>query len=145
MTSKFKLEIYVDRPPEFWRDMGPFFAFRSVRREMPYLADEPGYTWFVIRDTAALQDYTSTVVAFASLHVDKAGVGHLHSLYVTAANRKTGLAAKLIDDRLAYLLSRDCKIIRTTANANSMRLFVDRGFKALKERGQYLEMEKTWP
>ena len=52
-----KIVIYEDRPPAFWALMGPFFAQRRYRREMPYLVDDDGYAWFVAQGGEAVAGF----------------------------------------------------------------------------------------
>lgn len=129
------LTIYTDRPPEFWQDMGPFFASRAVKRELPYLADGEGYVWFVLRQAGR-------VVGFASLHVAKDGSGQLHSLYVDPEHRGNGLASRLVAERLAWLRARGVTRARAIAGPQAVPVLLRAGFTdAGKDRGSYKTME----
>lgn len=129
-----RLSIYTDRPPEFWLSMGPFFASRAVRREMPYLVDEPDYVWFVIREPREIS-------GFAACHIDKHGVGHLSHLYVKPERRANGVAARLIQERLDWLRKQGVKRASTTASSLSKPQLEKHGFQPVKERGSYTVME----
>jgi GNAT superfamily N-acetyltransferase len=125
------IDIYEDRPGSFWRDMGPFFALRQVRREMPYLVDDEGYIWFVAR---GLQ---GRVVGFASLHISKLTEGYMHGLYVLDEMRKTGIGNRLIADRIRYLTEHKVSKIFTTANPFSAPILKQHGFQQKSVRGKF--------
>lgn len=126
-----------DRPRAFWADMGPFFARREVKREMPYLADDDGYCWWVARAG-------KTVVGFASAHLDATGgTANLHGLYVVPSHRGTGIAADLIEKRLGWAQEQGAKAARVTANAKSAPALLAAGFSQVSEKGQYKVLEKV--
>lgn len=127
--------IYHDRPPEFWSRMGPFFASRAVRKEMPYLSDGPGYIWFVVHD----EDH---VRAFASVDVDAKGIGHLRNAYVLPGWRGNHAASHLMEERLRYLREKGVTRARTTRRIGKENPFAERhGFRAVGKSGGYEVLE----
>jgi RimJ/RimL family protein N-acetyltransferase len=129
-----QIDIYHDRPPEFWALLGPYFARTEYRREMPYLVDDDGYVWFAVQDD-------ETLAGFASLHVDRRG-GHLHGLYVAPVYRGQDVATRLVQARLDYLRELgNVHIANVTVNEQSKPLLVQFGFRPQKQRGQYTVME----
>jgi len=124
---------YHERPPEFWALLGPFFARREYRRELPYLVDDDGHIWFVVMDGG-------TLAGFASLHVDRRG-GHLHGLYVASEYRAMSIARQLVKARLDYLRGLNVHIVNVTCNEQSKPLLQEFGFQPSEQRGQYTMME----
>ena len=132
--STYTVAVYEDRPKQFWQDMGPFFGSKSVRKEMPYLVDDTGYVWFLV-------SVHGKVLGFASCHIDKKHVGHLHGLYVVPELRKNGVASQLVKSRIGYLMSKNILLARTTVNDKSAPLLERHGFIEKSKKGSYKVME----
>ncbi|MDR2175570.1 MAG: GNAT family N-acetyltransferase [Synergistaceae bacterium] len=130
---KIAIEKYEERPPEFWALMGPFFAQRRYRREMPYLVDDDGYVWFLAVENEA-------VLGFGSVHETK-DCGVLSGLYVAEKHRGNGVARKLIDARLQWCKEKELKKAKTTASPDSKPIFEKAGFAVTGTKGQYTTME----
>lgn len=129
-----EITTYTDRPDKFWAAMGPFFARREVRREMPYLVDEDGDVWFVAR-------IKKQVVGFVAVSATKKGASNIHALYVAPQYRGNGIAESLIESALSYLREQGTQSATTTANAKSVPLFEAQGFSEVTAKGQYIVME----
>lgn len=128
------MTIYENRPAKFWVAVGPYFASRAVRREMPYLQDDEGYVWFVLTEG-------KRTIGFASCHVDKSGNGHLHGLYVVPEHRENGVAQRLVKERLEWLQARGVKLVKTTVNEKSAPVLASCGFVDKGPSGSYRKME----
>jgi GNAT superfamily N-acetyltransferase len=129
------IDIYTDteKTAEFYALMGYYFAHRKIRREMPYLVDDDGYTWFVAIDDGQ-------VTGFASCHVDKANVGHLHGIYVEQEQRRKGIATALVEKRLEWLRARGVGEFVATASPKSRSVLDRLGFVEINKKGQYTKM-----
>lgn len=138
MDSSIPVEIHDHQlTPEFWAMMGPFFASKHVRREMPYLCHEEGYRWFVARDEAG------TVLGFASLHVDGKGTGHIHGLYVVPEHRRENIAERMLLQQLGYCVLYGVSKVQVVASVMSKTLFEKNGFGARGARGTYTVMDRS--
>lgn len=129
------IQIYQDQDkgPDFWRDMGYYFASRKIRREMPYLIDDDGYTWFLAREAGA-------VVGFASCHVGKDKTGHLHGIYVEEERRRKGVATALVRARLDWLRQQGCASFHAVASPKSQTVLLAAGFVDTGKKGGYIVM-----
>lgn len=128
-----RLTTYVDRPARFWAALGPFFASRAVRRELPYLSDEPGAAWIVATEGSA-------VIGFAAAKLNGTA-GLIHGLYVTPEHREQGVAAELVGAALTHLRALGAATVCTTANVNSVAVFRRHGFLDVRSKGGYQIME----
>ena len=93
------MDIKVYTPEEqgdtFYAAMGPFFASRAVRRELPYICNSPTTTWVLTYEG-------EKVVAFAAFEVKKNEVTLNHA-YVLPDHRGKGYYSGLIAKRLELL------------------------------------------
>lgn len=138
------IQIFHDRTPQFWQHMGPFFASRAIRKDLPSLCDEPGRIWF-------LSWSQGSVVAFASLDCDGAVghiVGHLRNLYVQPGRRGEGHASALMAARLTYLREQGITKARTTRRVSKEVQFAENyGFHVLRVESNWeiLEADLSLP
>lgn len=131
-----RLKIYRDRPAEFWVAMGPFFASGRVRREMPYLRDEPDRAWIVASDERG-------VAGFAAMAEIGDRTAELSALWIRPDLRGVaGVGARLLDTQIRYVASIGCARARATANHRSRPLFARAGFVEGAKRGSYVVMER---
>lgn len=121
------------RKREFFADIGPFFMSPDVRREMPYLKDEPRKTWFLARDSK-----TAEVVGIAGV-VHRARWNELCSLYVKPEWRRRGVGRLLTDVRLAFCT--DTRV-RSVCNPLTAPSYLKRGFVEVMRRGSYVHLER---
>lgn len=128
-----KIVEYPDRPAEFWALMGPFFAQRKYRREMPYLVDDEGYVWFLAMDGDIL-------MGFVAVHAMK-DHAVVSGLYVREDRRGNGLAKKLIAACLKWSAGEKILKVKTTASPDSRPVFGKMGFSETGQKGQYVTME----
>lgn len=130
-----EVRIYGDgnKGPEFWKLMGYFFASRKVRREMPYLIDDDGYTWFVAVEG-------KTVVGFSSCHTDKSKTGHLHGIYVVDEHRRKGIASRLVHERLDWMRAHGVSKFKAVASPKSHTVLLRAGFAEIGNKGKYIVM-----
>ena len=128
-----KIAEYTDRPAEFWALMGPFFAQRKYRREMPYLVDDEGYVWFLALDE-------DTLMGFAAVHTMK-DHAIVSGLYVREDRRGNGIAKKLIAACLKWSAGKKIRKAKTTASPDSRLVFEKMGFRETGQKGQYVTME----
>lgn len=129
------IKIYTDteKTAEFYALMGYYFSHRKIRREMPYLIDDDGYTWFVALNGGQ-------VTGFASCHVDKSNVGHLHGIYVGEDHRRKGIASALVKKRLEWLRARGVSEFTAMASPKSRSVLARLGFIEVDKKGQYTKM-----
>lgn len=133
--ADIRLKLFADRPPEFWTIMGPVFASDRIRREMPYLRDEPSRIWVIAFDEPGM-------AGFASMTIE-GSEGKLHALWVRGNLRGTSQVAKiLIDTCLKYLAAVGCKTATVTANGRSRPQLARAGFCEIGARGRYTTMSK---
>lgn len=128
-----KISKYEDRPAEFWAFMGPFFAQRKYRREMPYLVDDEGYVWYLAMDGDIL-------LGFAAVHAMK-DHSVVSGLYVREDQRGNGIAKKLIAACLKWSAGKKINKAKTTASPDSRPVFEKMGFRETGQKGQYVTME----
>lgn len=114
--------------------IGPLFASRQVRREMPYLHHEDGFVWFV----AVTSD--GDAAGMASIDI-RDTVATLRNLYVVPARRCHGIAATITERQLAYACEHGARWIRTVASPFSIGGYEKRGFYRVGSRGKYVTME----
>lgn len=114
--------------------IGPLFASRRVRREMPYLHHEEGFVWVVAVDPAG------DAVGMGSIDV-REGIATLRNLYVVPAHRGNGIAETLTDRQFAYARKHGARWIRTVASPLSASGYAKRGFYRVGSRGHYVTME----
>ncbi len=114
--------------------IGPLFASRRVRREMPYLHHEAGFVWVV----AVSPD--DEAVGTGSIDI-RDGVATLRNLYVVPARRGEGVAERITDRQFAYARQHGARWVRTVASPLSMGGYKKRGFYQVGSRGQYVTME----
>ncbi len=114
--------------------IGPLFASRRVRREMPYLRHDKGFVWMVA--VAADGD----AVGMGSVDV-RGEVATLRNLYVVPAQRGNGVAEAITDRQLAYARAQGAHWIRTVASPLSASGYEKRGFYRVGSRGHYVTME----
>ena len=81
----------------FYSLMGESFALKSVRKELPYLDNEPSRIWFV----AIHRNPTKQVVGFVSLQ-EKTSKTVLKNDFVYPDYRRNGIYNKLNVKRLEY-------------------------------------------
>ena len=124
---------HEDRAPEFWMLMGPFFARREVRREMPYLVDEDGKIW-------ALAMEGGDVLGFGAVML-KGRVAGLSGLWVRPARRGEGIGARLVRERVERAREMGAARCRATASPASSALLKGLGFVETARRGRYSVME----
>ena len=130
-----KITKYAERPAEFWALMGPFFAQRKYRREMPYLVDDEGYVWFLALDG-------DTLLGFAAVHAMK-DHAVVSGLYVREDRRGNGIAKKLISACLKWSFGEKILKVKTTASPDSRPVFEKMGFSETGQKGKYVMMEVT--
>lgn len=114
--------------------IGPLFASRQVRREMPYMHHEEDFVWFV----AVTSD--GDAAGMASIHI-RSAVATLRNLYVVPAHRGRGIAATITERQLAYASEHGARWIRTVASPFSVGAYEKRGFYRVGSRGKYVTME----
>ena len=131
------IQPFSIRPPVIWSLMGPFFASKNLRKEMPYLSDEPGYTWFISTHVIAGE----VVRGFVAVDVKK-DVAHIHGLYVIEAYRKAGVGKELIQAVVKHLREGGVAIhaVQPTASRESFDLFKALGFIETSSKGSYRVM-----
>jgi GNAT superfamily N-acetyltransferase len=128
-----KIDQYESRPPIFWETMGPFFACREYRKEMPYLTDDAGYVWFLA--------WRDELAGFACAHESGEKV-ILHSVYVLKDHRGFGVAKALYEARIEWAASVGAKRIEAICNPSTIDAFRKRGFSVASSRGKYNRMVK---
>lgn len=130
-----EIAVYTDRPEHFWIAMGPHFASKAIRADLPALCDAPGYVWFLTMDGEAL-------LAFASVDIDAKGVGHLRNLWVAPERRGEGVASALMEARLDYLQHQGVRTARTSRRVSKDVQFAENhGFRLLRNEGNWQILE----
>ncbi len=114
--------------------IGPLFASRRVRREMPYMHHEDGFVWSVAVSGA------QEAVAMGSVDVQE-GVATLRNLYVAPAWRGRGVGRRITDHLFAHACGRGARWVRAVASPGAIGGFERRGFYRVSARGQYVTME----
>lgn len=131
-----KTLIYTDRPLGFWGHMGRFFADRALHKDLPGLFDEPGRVWFVLTEG-------ESVLGFGSVDIDKE-VGHLRNLYVHPDHRGTGLASRLMEERLQWLRAQGVPRARTSRKVSKEIHFAEHhGFSVVRTEGNWEILEAS--
>jgi GNAT superfamily N-acetyltransferase len=93
-----EINIKVFEPPynktEFYEHMGDVFSMKTVRRELPYLSNDPSRVWF-------LAFSGNDLAGFCSLQESETVVDLLCD-YVCTAYRGKGVYTRLVDTRMKY-------------------------------------------
>ena len=115
-----------DQNDEFWIMMGPFFGSRSVRKELPYIMNQPGQTWFVICEN-------KTVIGFVSGLLRK-DYWYLDNIYVIPEYRHQNLLSRLIMRFMTYYAHQDPtkKVRLETQNPIIREYFLKHAFTQYK-------------
>ena len=129
------IEVFAARPKQFWVTMGPYFARRDVRKEMPYLIDDDSYVWFIAWDG-------DVMAGFAAAHVVAQFKAVLHSLYVVEAYRKKTVGKQLMEYRLKWATDAGCDLAESVCNAKTKPIYEKAGFAEASKRGSYSVMRK---
>ncbi|OIR02420.1 acetyltransferase (GNAT) family protein [mine drainage metagenome] len=114
--------------------IGPLFASRRVRREMPYMHHEEGYVWSVAVTPLG------EAAAMGSVDV-RQGVATLRNLYVAPAWRGCGVGRHLTDLLFGHACGHGARWMRAVASPRAVGVFERRGFYRVSARGQYVTME----
>lgn len=128
-------EMFRNRPARFWIAMGPFFASREVRKEMPYLMDHDGDTWWIAWNR-------KEVAGFMALRVEPQGKAVTHGLFVLPKFRRQSIASKLVGAGVLLSIHEGCRFIESTCTEASKSVYANHGFKAHRARGQYTVMRR---
>lgn len=132
------------RTADFWVAMGPFFANKEIRKDLPNLTDNDRVVWFLVMSKPSYPNIEETVLAFASVEVDAKGVGHLRNLYVVPSYRNEGYASALMDARIAYLRGIGVTTAQTTRRVSKEIQFAEHhGFTVVKVEGGYQILRAT--
>lgn len=111
--------------------MGPFFASRSVRKELPYIMNQAGQTWFVMRDNNAVIGFVSGLL--------KKECWYLDNIYVIPEQRERKVMARLIAQFMAYYSRQDpAKKVRLETQNLIVRDFF------IKHQYSIFKSTKTW-
>jgi len=120
----------------FYSLMGESFALKSVRKELPYLDNEPGRIWFV----AVLKNQNNnTVVGFVSLQ-EKTSKIVMKNDYVYPEFRKNGVYNLLNEKRLAYAQKYD-KPLSILATKNFTSYYQRLGFVI---KNKLVKLDHLW-
>lgn len=114
----------LDRSVRFWVEMGPAFASRQVRRELPYVMDD-GQTWFVMPG-----------VGFAAVSM----TNELQHCYVFPEHRGRGHARRLTRSRLDWIGSHGARTLAVDRWAAV--LVGEFGFQEIGRKGKYVRLER---
>lgn len=129
------LKFFGNRTPEFWTLLGPFFASKQIRKEMPYLSDDTSYGWFV-------SEKNGKVRGFVAVDLSKPTVATVHCLYVTAEERMQGLGSEMIRRAVQYASESGRSEIKATTSPASRTVFSECGFREDGMRGTYTLMSR---
>ncbi|MHA1126793.1 MAG: GNAT family N-acetyltransferase [Candidatus Heimdallarchaeota archaeon] len=119
----------------FYRLMGESFALKSVRKELPYLDNEPGRIWFV----AVHNNPTKQVIGFVSLQ-EKPTKVVLKNDYVYPDFRRKGVYSKLNEKRLEYA-QRLSKPLSILATKDFTSYYQQIGFKV---KNKLVKLDHLW-
>lgn len=123
------------RPVWFWCAMGPQFASREVRRDMPFLYDD-GQAWWTVFDQLG-------VAGFAAARRVNIVKGELVHCWVRRAWRGRGVGRMLTTMRLEYLDRAGAQVVGTVAVSGwADVLGREFGFRTISARGRYRRMER---
>lgn len=114
--------------------IGPLFANRRVRREMPYMHHEDDFFWTV----AVSPD--GDVVAMGSVDI-RSCCATLRNLYVIPSWRRLGVGGAITDLQIEHARARGARWVRSVASPLSLSTYERRGFYRVASRGQYVTME----
>lgn len=130
-TREMRIYEQKDQIDEFWIKMGPFFASKTIRRELPYIMNQPGQTWFVMFENQA-------VIGFVS-GLERKDVWYLDNIFVLPEYRHQNLMPELIQQFMKYCEERDAtkKVKLETQNPTVREYF-------LKQQYQMYKQTKTW-
>lgn len=131
------MDIKVYTPEEqgdtFYAAMGPFFASRAVRRELPYICNSPTTTWVLTYEE-------EKVVAFAAFEVKKNEVTLNHA-YVLPDHRGKGYYSGLIAKRLELLKGHTVPFKVALRHKECVSKYEKYGFKTYKSTKNYTFMQ----
>jgi len=128
-----EVDIKVFNPPydkkEFYEHMGDVFSMNTVRKELPYLSNDPHRLWF-------LAFSGNTLIGFCSLQEHK-NVVKLLCDYVFPQYRGNGVYRQLVDVRTTYAerYNKPIEIICTGDIFSEM--YLKRGFVEVKRTKNY--------
>lgn len=120
----------------FYSLMGESFALKSVRKEVPYLDNEPGRVWFI----ATLKNNPMEVVGFVSYQEMKSTI-QLKNDFVYPRYRRNGIYNKLNLKRLEHA-QKIGKAIEILAKKEFTSYYQRLGFKEAKSFVKYNRMRK---
>ena len=115
----------------FYSLMGESFALKSVRKEAPYLDNEPGRVWFVAIQNKPVKH----VIGFVSLQEETTKI-ILKNDYVYPEYRRKGVYNALNEKRLEYAKSFG-KPIAITAIKECSNYYKRLGFKITNSLAKY--------
>lgn len=120
---------------EFYGWMGDAFSSKDVRKELPYLYNEPGRVWFLyIRD--------GELAAFASVQPAK-GKALLKNSYVYPNFRESGLFEKLNLIRIEYAEEMGKPFLEVASKDHkTVHHFENLGFSVFKQTTNYTFLKK---
>lgn len=125
------IKMFENRSDEYWLLMGKFFASKEVKKELPYMYDEPKKVWFIMVDN-------NIVIGFCSLMESKNKI-IMGNGYIIPSNRNKGHYKELFDHRLRYIKKRfSKKTIISVVKKEMIDIFIDNGFIKTKESKNYV-------
>lgn len=126
--TKIKVEQFNQEDEGFWELMGRYFASAKVKRDLGIaMNSDETYQWFL----AFIGD---RLAGFCALSPAKTGTDLKH-LYVVEGE---GVETQLLGCAIAAA----SKPLRATVREDEFALYEKQGFKVVKRRGQYIQIER---
>ena len=134
MANKTKVFDEGYDKKEFYGYMGEVFALKEIRKELPYLCNEPGRVWFLAFEGEIL-------IGFVSYQESRTKIVFQND-YVFPEYRGKDIYKKLMDYRLRHIKDKN-KPIEVVCNCLKIaEAYAKYGFKEKKKTKNYIFMRK---
>ncbi|MHA1910407.1 MAG: GNAT family N-acetyltransferase [Candidatus Kariarchaeaceae archaeon] len=133
-VKKYKISHNKYDKNEFYRLMGPAFADKKIKKELPYLDNEEGRYWILILEKNQL-------IGFGSLQELKKKI-IIKSAFVYPAFRGKGIYKWILDLRLKEAKKLN-KVLETVVKKELTTIFQEKGFKVVRVTKNYSIMRKN--
>lgn len=132
----FDLKIFKGdyNKEEFYKYMGDIFASKEVRKELPYLYNEPDRIWYIILNG-------NKIAGFGSMQMNDKQIIFLND-YIIPKYRGKGLYSQIVDIRLKDVSNETKPILVICYGPIVASMYKKRGFIEKKRTKNYIWMCK---
>ena len=125
----YDIKVYMGNydEAEFYSIMGKFFAERTYKKIMPYLANDKNKIWY-------LYFHNDELVGFSGIKISEDYINFM-DIYEVDKYKKQGVLKFICEHLLRLYKVEDIKVLSN--NEEEIEIWLAHGFKKIGEKGRY--------